>query len=382
MNNELKALIEKRNETITKMKGIVDKIKVEKRSLTDEESSNYESLKKEVEELDKTIAIMEDAEKRSLTENKNQKKDETEVRAASDILADYIRGIDLSVEERAAMSTTTDGVIIPTELSKDIINDVKESSDLISDISIVNSTGTFKQIVEKEKPTAGWTDELAEVTESDGKFETIEIGHYKLGALVKISNELINQADFDITGYMAEQLVEAFDDKLEEAIYSGTGNKQPTGLTSTTTANTYMLASAVAITVDELISIKNSVKSRYRKNSVWRMNSSTLSIVEKLKDNNGNLIFRPDVTEEYDGRILGYPVKTTDAAPEMAPGACPIIFGNIKKAYKGNLNPRMMLQVLREKYATQGAIGLLGFLFFDGKMVNNKACTVVKCPGE
>ena len=365
----LKELIEKRNNTVAEMKKIVETAVTETRALSDEENANVAALEKELRDLDATIKAAESLEKKDLVDYKEK----TEKRSASDIVADYIR-----TDEKRDMSTSTDGVIIPTELSSDIIKKVTESSDLFNDIFRISSKGEFKQIVEKGKPTAAWTAELAQVTASQGSFDVIKIGHEKLGALVKLSYEIVNQADFDITSYVQQSLTEAFAEELEEAIYSGSGSGEPLGLATDTKANVFTLASQTSITADELIDIKNKVKAAYRKGAVWRMNSTTLGAIEKLKDSTGNYLFRPNVNGEFDGYLLGYPVKVTDAAPTMATGVTPIVFGNVAKAYKGNVNPSMAMQVLREKYAEQGAIGILGFVFFDGKPVNHEAYVVVK----
>lgn len=379
----LKQLIEMRNAKVEELKKLVDGAVTETRALSEEENTKVAALEKEISDLDATIKTAEAVEKRSLTEYAAAKKAEPEKRSKAQMWADIVHGRNVETrdgEPATAYNTGTDGVLIPVELSKDIIKSVTENSDLVHDIALVNLKGTYKQIVEKGKPTAGWVDELAAVTESKGEYDTIDISHYKLGALAKLSLEILNESDVDLANEVEGAIIEAFEEKLEEAIFKGNGVKKPTGLAKIVANETkvFELASATAITADELIDIKNSVKSAYRKGAVWRMNSVTLGAIEKLKNEDGEYLFRRDLNGEFEGSLLGYPVKCTDAAPDMAANATPIIFGNMKKAYKGNMYPAMRVQVLREVYATQGAIGILGFLFFDGKPINNEAYVVVQ----
>lgn len=365
-------LLEKRNNLIEEMETLISKAKTETRAFTEEEFKRYEEIRKEIENIDKTIKAEE--EMRGL-ENKKQQK-QPEQRSAADIFSDFIKG-----ETRAAgeMTTTANGNIIPTELSKDIIKKVTERSGLFNLVRKVNSTGKYQQIIENNKITAGWTDELTSVTASNPDYTVVEIGHYKLGALTKISLELINQANFNVTGEVIEQMADAFADKLEEAFIKGDGNKKPTGLVSG--GIKVDLASKTAITADELIDIYHSLKAPYLINAVWVMSRDTLAKIRKLKDNDGQYLFQADMSKDYVGYILGKPVVISEFMDNLGgTSVYPIIFGDISKAYIANTNPEQTIQILNEVYASQGAKGVLGFMFVDGKPVNNEAYVVAKTP--
>ncbi|MCL1806031.1 MAG: phage major capsid protein, partial [Clostridiales bacterium] len=271
-----------------------------------------------------------------------------------------------------AQSTTLNENIIPSEFSSDIIRKVVELSGLFNSITRVNAKGVYKQIVEKDKITAGWTKELAEVTKSAADFDILEIKHYKLGALVKLSLEIINQAEFPIINEVTTQMVDAFAYKAEEALLVGTGTEQPLGLMSGGTP--FTLASDAAITADELIKIYHALKAPFLAGARWLMNRETLCAVRLLKDANGRYLFNDgELTDDFVGYILGKPVLLS----ELMPGN-QILFGDFRRAYKANVNPDMTIQILNEAYATQGAKGVLGFLWFDGRPVNNEAYVVAK----
>lgn len=83
--------------------------------------------------------------------------------------------------------------------------------------------------------------------------------------------------------------------KEEEAFFTGDGKGKPLGvLAATGGAETGVTAaSATAVTADELMDLYYSLKSPYRKKSVWVLNDSTIKAIRKLKDNNGQYLWQP-----------------------------------------------------------------------------------------
>lgn len=367
----LPSLIEQSNDIKEELETIVADATKENRTITEEDSVRVDELNKELNLIERTIEL--EKETRDLKTKKTKKKED---RAVEDIFSDFIKGETRSLGE---MDTTVNGNIVPDELSSDILKKVAELSGLFGAVRKVNSTGTYQQIIEKDKATAGWTDELAEVTKTSGDYELIEIGHHKLGALTKISLEIINQANFNVTSEVIDQISRSFAEKVEEAFIKGTGIKQPTGLVSSGVK--VELASNSAITGDELVDIFHSLKAPYLPKSVWLMSRGTLASIRKLKDEAGQYLFQEDMTKAYVGFILGKPVIISEYVDAIGENANPIIFGDLSTSYIANVNPQQTIQMLNEVYATQGAKGVLGFLFIDGKPVNDEAYVVTVCPG-
>ncbi len=362
---ELKSLIEQRNDKVLELQSLIEGAKEEVRAMSEEEQAKFQALEAEIGGIDSTIKAEERAREMCLsTDGKKEDTDKSEK-----VIAAFIRGEELRAGD---MSTTSNGNIIPADFSSDIIKKVSELSGIYNMIGKVNSTGIYKQIVEKNKITAGWTNELAEVTKSTADYDIVDIGHHKLGALVKLSYEIISQATFPIVAEVTTQMVDAFTEKAEEAIIKGTGTGQPTGLMSGGTE--YKTASATAITADEIIKIYHKLKAPYLNNASWIMNRNTLCAIRLLKDTNGQYLFHEsELTSGYVGYILGKPVLLTEAMSDYT-----IMFGDFGRAYKANVNPQMTIQVLNEVYASQGAKGILGFMFLDGRPVNDEAYVVGK----
>ncbi len=66
-------------------------------------------------------------------------------------------------------------------------------------------------------------------------------------------------------------------------------------------------ASATAVTADELMDLYYSLKSPYRKKSMWVLNDSTIKAIRKLKDNNGQYLWQPSLTAGTPDMILRPP---------------------------------------------------------------------------
>ena len=380
----MKELIERRGAVKRRMAELIGAIKDEKRAFSTEEQAEFEKLEGELGSLNATIEAEKRAQAAGLSANDDEGGDDgaegdVETRAAKDIVSDFIRENELRAGEMTVAGT---GNIVPTEFSQDIIHDTVALSGVLNMVSVVNSKGTYKQIVSDSanKISAGWTDEIAEITASDAKFTTIEIGHHKLTALSKLSIELINQNEFDIASEVMYQTERDFALKAETAVIKGDGSGKPFGLTTGGTA--FTLASKTAVTADEIVKIYHKLKAAYQQEAVWIMSNDTLCAIRLLTDGSGRYIFHQNenLTSGYAGFILGKPVLVSDAMDNIGSETKPILFGDFGRAYKVNLNPDVSMQVLNEKYADFGMKGILSIMWIDGRPVNSEAYVTVSCP--
>ena len=101
------------------------------------------------------------------------------------------------------------------------------------------------------------------------------------------------------------------------------------------------------------------------------MHPNTFLAVKKLKDSNLRYLLQDDFTGEFPYRILGKPVHLSDNMPEMAASAKAVLYGD----YSGlsvNFRENISVEVLREKYATQHAVGVVSWFEFDSKVTDSQ----------
>ena len=204
------------------------------------------------------------------------------------------------------------------------------------------------------------------LVEKAGKFTSVTLKDYLIGALAKIGNSLINNTDIDLVNVVINIIAEYVKLFLEGEVLNGTTGKI-TGCSGIPASQTVESEVAGVISYDDLVKVKNKVIQSFRKGSIWVMNQDTQTVLETMKDGNDRPIFVPDPTGEFDGMVLGYPVYVSDNKEGIAEGKSPITFGNFS-GIALKTSKSLEIQVLREKYATQHATGVVAWLECDAKI--------------
>ena len=274
------------------------------------------------------------------------------------------------------------GYLVPDEFERKLIESLDENNIFRRLATVIRTdNGTLKIPVVSSKGTAAWLDEEAAFTATDDVFTQVTLGAYKVGRLVKISDELLADSAFNMSNYLANSIGRSIGMKEEEAFLNGTGTTgtQPTGLLAATGgADTGVTAaSETAITADELIDMQHSVKAPYRNKAVWIMNDATVKLIRKLKlTGTGEYLWQPSLVAGVPDRILGNPVYTSQYMPTAAAGKKVMLFGDMSYYWVADRGQRV-LKRLNELYAANGQVGFLGWHRVDGKLVLNEAVKVL-----
>ena len=271
------------------------------------------------------------------------------------------------------------GYLVPDEYERTLV-EVLEEENMFRQLAKVirTSSGDRKIPVVATKGTASWIDEEGAYTESDDSFGQVSIGAYKVGTMIKVSEELLNDSVFDLESYIAKEFARRIGAKEEEAFFTGDGSGKPLGiLAATGGAETGVTAaSSTAVTADELMDLFYSLKSPYRKKAVWVLNDSTIKAVRKLKDSTGQYLWQPSLMAGTPDTLLGRPVKTSAYMPVIAAGAKTIAFGDFSYYWIADRQGRSFKR-LNELYAANGQVGFLGSQRVDGKLVLSEAVKVL-----
>lgn len=378
--NELKELQEKRDELLGEMEQLTNGVKLEKRAFTEEETGKFESLRAQVEGIDKTVETIEKA--RSLQKVEQPKIPETGLTKDGEQETEeelQVRAFANVIRNRADqnITKTDNGAVIPKTIANKIIDKVKDISPLFRDAEKYNVKGivSIPYVDEaSDNIKVAYAPEFTDLEAKDAKLTSIDLTGYLAGVLTKVSVSLINSADRDLVAWVINKMAAAVAEFMDKEILVGTSGKI-TGLSTATNVQTAKAADK--ITADELITLRNSLKSVYQSGAYWVMAPDTLTAVQKLKDNNGRYLFNDDIVEGFSGKILGKPVYTTDQAPAMAAGKNAIFYLNPAAGLAVKL-VEDSVQVLREKYATQHAIGVVAWVEADAKVQNQQAVAVLK----
>lgn len=272
------------------------------------------------------------------------------------------------------------GYLVPDEYERTLIQSLNEEN-IFRNIAkiILTSSGDRKIPIVSSKGTASWIDEEAVIPESDDSFGQMSIGAFKLGTMIKVSEELLNDSVFDLPGYIAKEFGRRIGNKEEDAFFNGDGSGKPTGIFHTTGGAQVGIttASATAITADEVIDLFYSLRSPYRKNALFVTNESTVKAIRKLKDGEGQYLWQPSLKEGSTDTILGKRILTSAYVPQITAGAKTIAFGDFNYYWVADRQGRAFKR-LNELYATTGQVGFLATQRVDGKLILSEAIKVLQ----
>ena len=384
-----KELMEKRNDLITRAEEVLDKAKAEERELTEEEVKEIEDAKVKVDAIDKTIEV--EAEVRAMTkmeekEDNTPQEEEKEVETRSikvgkdtvnvnvaeiHAMENYIRGWAVHKREDTNMTKTDNGAVIPTTIVDWVIRKVYDICPILDRSQKFNVKGKLDvpyYPADANNITVAYQDEFVALNSTSGKFATIELTGFLAGALTKVSRSLINNVQFDIVGFVVDEMAYGIKRFIEGELLNGTDGKV-TGLS--TLENEVTTASASAITADDLISLHDRIKDQFQGNAIWIMSPATRTACRQLKDKMGRYMLQDDISLPFGSAILGKPVYVSDNMPDIGDGGAVIFYGDMH-GLATKFNEDINIEVLRERYADEHAYGVIGWFEFDAKVIDEQ----------
>lgn len=367
--------------------------------LSPEDSATYDEMEKSIKKYDEAIGRMErleamDAElskpvSTPITEKPAKAKEDKKTGRASDTYKDAFwnqaRAKDgsISYEVRNALQEGVDsegGYLVPDEFERTLVQALCHEN-IVRDHAHVFTTnsGSHKIPVVSTKGTASWVEEEGIISEGDDVFGQQQIGAHKVGTIIKVSEELLNDSAFDLESYFASEFARRIGDKEEEAFFVGDGVNKPLGILADNGGAEVGLTSAAstAITADEIVDLFYSLKAPYRKNAIWVLNDSTVAAVRKLKASTGEYLWQPALHEGGHETLLGKKIYTSPFVPELKAGSKSVIFGNFKFYWIGD-RQGITFRRLNERYADTGQVGFLATKRLDGKLLLPEAIKVLQ----
>ena len=385
-----KELNEKKNDLITRAEDVLNKAKAEKRELTEDEAEELAEIRDNVRRIMKTLELKGDfdkmegqeIEKEALPKDEEERKcGDKEERALDEekAFANYIRGVVNTRDTAYNMTLTDNGAVIPTTIANRIIKKVYDISPILERSTKYNVKGKLElpyYDVDTQTITVAWATEFQDLDSSVGKLKSITLNGYLAGALTLISRSLINNSQFDIVAFVVDEMAYSIHRFIENVLLNGSGDVA--GLSGLTNVKT--VASGTAVTSNELIEAQGQVKDVFQANAIWIMNPATRTAIRELKDNYGRYLLQDDISLPFGKSLLGKPIYVSDNMPTMSAGENAIYYGDMK-GLATKFSEDINIQVLREKYATQHAVGVVGWLEFDSAVEDAQKIVAVKMAG-
>lgn len=390
-------LIEKRANLWKAMDAFLKAQTNEKGVLSEEDDAKYtamehdfDNLTKEIKRLEKRNSIEAELNMpinkpivgKPMVENEDEKTGRGSKKYAKSFW-NVMRSKNVRLDVADALQIGTDsegGYLVPDEFESTLVMALEEENIFRKLAHVINtSSGDRKIPVVASKGSASWVDEEGTISDSDDAFSQVSIGAYKLGTLIKVSNELLNDNAFNLESYISKEFARRIGSKEEEAFFTGNGSGKPTGILNATGGAEVGVttASATTITADEIIDLFYSLKAPYRKKAIWILNDTTVKAIRKLKDKNDNYLWQPALTAGTPDTILGRPVYTSSYVPTIAAGAKTIAFGDFSYYWIADRQGRIFKK-LNELYAATDQTGFVATQRVDGKLVLPEAIKVLQ----
>ncbi|RGK73470.1 phage major capsid protein [Streptococcus anginosus] len=379
-------MIEKRNKAWEGAKAFLDSKRDKDGLISEEDVKAYDEMEKKVhnysleierlqkiEEMDKELAKpMSDAivtkpmKVDERQEKKGRARDEYKESMLTALRTNFKKVSDILQEGVDADG----GYLVPEEYDSRLIETLEEENIMRGLATVITTSGQHKINIAMSDPAAAWIEEGGALNFGDSKFAQVLLDAHKLHVAVKITEELLYDNAFKLENHILEAFGKALANAEEDAFLNGDGTGKPTGIFNKKEGGTF-LKEVTGIKSDDLIDLIHALKRPYRKKAAFIMNDKTISLVRKLKDNNGAYIWQPSYQEGEPNKVLGYPVYTSAFAPENA-----IAFGDYSYYNIGDRGTRSFKE-LTELFAGNGMIGFVAKERVDGKLVLKEAVQIL-----
>ena len=280
----------------------------------------------------------------------------------------------ISHEVRNALQVGADsegGYLVPDEFENTLVQALNDEHIIRNHANVFQTnSGSHKIPVVTAKGTASWVDEEGPIPEGDDAFGQQTIGAHKVGTIIKVSEELLNDSAFDLEGYFTAEFARRIGDKEEEAFFNGDGVGKPLGILADNGGAEVGVttASATAITAEEIINLYYSLKAPYRRKAIWVFSDATMAAVRKLKGSDGQFLWQKALNEGEHATLLGRPIYTSAFMPDLGAGNKVALFGDLHFYWIGD-RQGITFKRLNERYADTGQVGFVASKRLDGKLV-------------
>lgn len=300
-----------------------------------------------------------------------------------------------SLEEIKALSVGSDpdgGFAVPPDLSGRIVSLIHETSPVRQVANVVTiGSDALEGISDLNQATSGWIGETQERDDTD----TPQIGAWRIPvheqyAEPAATQKLLDDAMFDVEGYLARKIADRLSRMENAAFVTGNGVMKPRGFltypagvpSSSSFSVIEQLASGAAGAFpsadpgDALISLVYSLKAAYRDKAVFMMTRGTLGAVRKLKDLEGRYLWQPDFQQQQGGTLLGFKVVEAQDMPELAANSLSIAFGDFSQGYQ--IVDRLGIRILRDSFTAKPYVKFYTTKRVGGDVVNFEAIKLMK----
>ncbi|MBA4749555.1 MAG: phage major capsid protein [Alphaproteobacteria bacterium] len=294
----------------------------------------------------------------------------------------------------SAGSDVDGGYLVPQVLSENLRRDLQGLSSIRQLASVMTvSASAVEILLSQTGEEAGWVSETADRAETGTpKLVKKRIAVNELYARPRATQKLLEDSLIDVEAWLSQKIARRMAQLENAAFINGDGQQKPKGflayasaLKADLGADTFehMKTGADGAFADEngadvLMRTMEALDPQYAKEAVWVMSASAHGAIRRLKDQNGQFLWNPALSQGAPETLLGYPVVIVEGMPELVSGTAStsIVFGNFKEAYQ--IVDRAGTYVLRDPYSAKPYVEFYTVRRVGGDVLNFNALKMVR----
>ena len=304
------------------------------------------------------------------------------------------RGSEIELKSFTGAVAGDGGYAVPKEIDAVIDRTLTAISPIrrIANVVRVGSAG-YRKLVTTGGTPSGWASETgARAETATPSFKEISPPMGELFANPAASQAMLDDAAFDVEGWLAGEIATEFARAEGAAFVSGDGVNKPRGfLTGTPTdepdderafgtlqylATGNAGAFPASSPQDKLIDLIQSLRTPYRQGAAFVMNSATLARIRKFKTADGAFLWQPAMASGQPDTLLGYPVMEAEDMPDIATDSFSIAFGNFRAGYL--IAERSETSILRDPFTHKPFVHFYAVKRIGGAVTNSEAIKLLK----
>ena len=292
-------------------------------------------------------------------------------------------------------SNTDGGYLAPVEWDRKL-HEAQRATSPMRRIATVQPTGVgaYTTLWNNDQWGSGWVGETAARPQtSTASLAPITFAAGEIYAMPAATQRILDDAAIDIEAWLRNSVQREFNRQEGIAFLAGDGVNKPAGFLTFVTGGVNAAShpggpidvvevainpAAASATIDGLIDFMFGLEAPYRNNATWLMNSLTAAALAKLKNADGDLIWRESLIVGQPSTLLGRPVEIDEGMPAPTAGNMAIAFGDFRAGYL--INDRIGTRVLRDPYTNKPFVMFYVTKRTGGGVLDPNAIRVVRLP--
>lgn len=273
-------------------------------------------------------------------------------------------------------SDGTGGYLVPDRYEDKLVERLIEKNVLRKIGRTIQTTRKLKIPIVLGGSKATWIPEGGAYSISEPEYGQIVIDAHKLAHMVTVSDEMLEDAEFDLEAYITQISVDALAEAEENAFFTGDGKGKPVGLIYQAEIGA-VSAQTDSISMDDMLDLLYSVKAPYRENGTWVVSESAYYMLRKIRSHNGRPLWAANLADGESETLFGYPILVSKHLDDVAAGSKSVLFGDFSFFWIGNRGKRVVKR-LTERYADHGQVAYITSERVDAKLMLPEAVKVLK----